>query len=296
VKVVTGVPPGSVLDALARTLAEVLKGNYAVNAMVDNRIGASGILAISTVRSAPRDGSTILVTPSAPITIFPVTYKKLAYNPDTDLMPVSTLTTFDLALAVGPMVPASVTNLREYFSWCKANPKQASFASPGTGSMPHFIGTMTGRLAKIDLQHVPYRGPSAAMTDMLGGTVSAAVVLLGDATEFALNGKCRILGTTGSTRSRYSPEVPTFAEQGFGEYALSGWVGAFLPAGTPPAMVQKLNAVLKTMLSDKVVVAELEHSAQDAHWCTPEELAARIQAERASWSKVVKAMNFTADT
>lgn len=295
VKVLLGVPAGSLVDQIARQVAEVLKKGYAVNTLVENKTGASGILAVAAAKSSPADGRTVLVAASSPVTVYPVTYKKLPYNPQTDLIPVSTLVTFDLALAVGPMVPAEVTNLKAYYAWCKAHPDQSNFGSPASGSMPHFLGSMTARSAGVDSQHVAYRGPSPAVTDMMGGRISAVVVPLVDVLEFAKAGKCRILAVTGDTRSRFVPQVPTFKEQGLGEYAMRVWIGTFLPAGTPAPVVQKLSATLKTALSDKAVIAQFESNA-DVQWCPPEELKARMLAEQAKWAVAVKELNFTAET
>ncbi len=295
VKVLLGVPAGSLVDQIARQVAEVLKKGYAVNTMVENKTGASGILAVAAAKSSPADGRTVLVAASSPVTVYPVTYKKLPYNPQTDLIPVSTLVTFDLALAVGPMVPAEVTNLKAYYAWCKAHPDQSNFGSPASGSMPHFLGSMTARSAGVDSQHVAYRGPSPAVTDMMGGRISAVVVPLVDVLEFAKAGKCRILAVTGDARSRFVPQVPTFKEQGLGEYAMRVWIGTFLPAGTPAPVVQKLSATLKTALSDKAVIAQFESNA-DVQWCPPEELKARMLAEQAKWAVAVKELNFTAET
>jgi tripartite-type tricarboxylate transporter receptor subunit TctC len=295
VKVLLGVPAGSLVDQIARQVAEVLKKGYAVNTMVENKTGASGILAVAAAKSSPSDGRTVLVAASSPVTVYPVTYKKLPYNPQTDLIPVSTLVTFDLALAVGPLVPSEVTNLKAYYAWCKANPALSNFGSPASGSMPHFLGSMTARSAGVESQHVAYRGPSPAVTDMMGGRVSAVVVPLVDVLEFAKAGKCRILAVTGEKRSRFVPQVPTFSEQGLGEYAMRVWIGTFLPAGTPEPLVQKLSSTLKTALSDKAVIAAFESNA-DVQWCPPEELKARMLAEQAKWAVAVKELNFTAET
>lgn len=295
VKVVLGVPAGSLVDQVARTVAEFLRKGYASNTLVDNRTGASGILAVAAAKAAPADGRTVLVAASSPITLYPATYKKLPYNPDTDLIPVSTIVTFDLALAVGPMVPAEVKDLKGYFAWCKAHPDLASFGSPAAGSMPHFVGSMTARSAGVDLQHIPYRGPGPAVTDLIGGRLSAVVVPLVDVLQFSEAGKCRILALTGEKRSRFVPKVPTFAEQGFGEHAKRVWIAAFLPAGTPANRVRELSQALKAGLSDKSVIATLEGNAQEVQWSTPAELKAKIKAERSSWALAAKTLNFTAD-
>jgi len=295
-RVVLGVSAGSMVDNIARQVAEILRPAYAASTFVENKTGAGGIMAVSYLKTLPRDGSTIYVGVSSPLTVYPVTYKKLAYDPDKDLVAVGSLGSFDLALAVGPMVPTSVQDLRGYFEWCKGNPDQAAFGSPGAGSMPHFVGSMSARTAGVELRHVPYRGPGPAVLDLVGGNVSAVVVPLVDLTEFADHGKLRILGTTGSTRSRFVPKVPTFAEQGFGEYAMSVWIAVFVPAGTPDARVQHLRTVLRTGLAQPEVQAAMGKQLQAARWGDATELQQDIRRERASWKKAVDALHFTPES
>ena len=295
-RVVIGVPAGSLVDNVARQVAEVIKPGYAINSMVENKTGAGGMIAVSYLKTLAKDGSNIYVGVSSPITVYPVTYKKLAYDPDKDLITIGSLGSFDLALAVGPMVPASVKDLKGYFEWCKQNRAQANFGSPGAGSMPHFVGSMTARIAGAEVNHVPYRGPGPAVLDLQGGLVSAVVVPLEDVAEFAAAGKIRILGTTGEERSRFVPNVPTFQEQGFGEYARSVWIAVFAPAGTPDAVVANLRKTLKQSLADPAVQAAMGRQLQKAQWGEPEVLNTRIVQERASWKKAVQALNFTPES
>ncbi|QIL83110.1 twin-arginine translocation pathway signal protein [Diaphorobacter sp. HDW4A] len=295
-RIVIGVPAGSLVDNVARQVAEVIKPGYAVNSMVENKTGAGGMIAVSYMKSLAKDGSNIYVGVSSPITVYPVTYKKLAYDPDKDLITVGSLGSFDLALAVGPMVPASVKDLKGYFEWCKQNRAQANFGSPGAGSMPHFVGSMTARIAGAEVNHVPYRGPGPSVIDLQGGLVSAVVVPLEDVVEFAAAGKIRILGTTGEERSRFVPNVPTFKEQGFGEYARSVWIAVFAPAGTPDAVVTNLRKTLRQALADPTVQASMGRQLQKAQWGEPEALNAVIVQERASWKKAVQALNFTPES
>ncbi len=296
VKVLLGVPAGSMIDQVARRIAEALKKGYASSTVVENRTGAAGILAVSGAKSAAPDGRTVLVATSSSVTVFPVTYKSLPYDPPRDLIPITTLVSFDVALAVGPAVPREVTTLKDFFAWCKANPGKASFGSPGNGSTPHFLGSMSAHTAGVDLQHIAYRGPGPAVTAMVGGQLAAALVPLSDLTEFAATDRCRILAVTGDTRSRFAPMVPTFKEQGFGEYAMRPWIGVFLPAGTPAPIVQKLSTTLKAALTDRSVTRPLETIAQEAAWMSPDALRARMAAERAKWAVAVKALNFTPES
>lgn len=295
-RIVLGVPAGSMVDNIARRVADLLKPDYASNVYVENKTGAGGILAVRHLISQPADGRNVYVGVSSPITVYPETYKNLAYNPDRDLIPVGSLGTFDLALAVGPAVPASVTDLKTFFAWCKQNPDKATFGSPGEGSMLHFIGSMTGRSAGVDMRHIPYRGPGPAIIDLVGGMVSAAVVPLSDLTELAGQGKLRILGTTGDVRSRFVPNIPTFAEQGYGEYAMGVWIAVFVAAGTPEPLITQLTQTLKQALSNPAVQEAMGAQLQAVQWLEADALKARIQRERASWKKAVTALNFSAES
>jgi tripartite-type tricarboxylate transporter receptor subunit TctC len=296
VRLITGSPPGSVLDLFSRRVSEGLKPAYARTSFVENKTGASGQIAVSAVKASAPDGATVLVTPMPQMGIFPHTYKKLPYDPQLDFIPVSMGAVFDLAFAVGPAVPASVKTMNQFLEWCKSDPKSAAFGSPASGSTPHFVGVMAARSAKVDLTHVPYRGPTPAIADMVGGQVAAACSTVGDFLSYAEAGRCRIIATTGAQRSRFAPNVPTLLEQGFSDIVVNDWFGLFVPAKTPQALVQRLNATLKVVLADATVTKSLQDNGLQAMWSTPDELAARLKADLARWGPVVAALKFSADS
>ncbi len=296
VRLVTGSPPGSVLDLFSRRVGEGLKPAYARTAIVENKTGASGQIAVSAVKVAAPDGATVLVTPMPQMGIFPHTYKKLPYDPQLDFIPVAMGASFDLAFAVGPAVPAAVKNMNQFLDWCKSEPKNAAFGSPASGSTPHFVGVMAARAAKVELTHVPYRGPTPAISDMVGGQIAAACSTVGDFMSYAEAGRCRIIATTGAQRSRFAPTVATLVEQGFHDIIVNDWFGLFVPAKTPLVQVQRLNAALKTVLADPAVVKTLQDSGLNATWSSSEELATRLKADLARWGPVVSALKFSADS
>jgi tripartite-type tricarboxylate transporter receptor subunit TctC len=152
------------------------------------------------------------------LTIYPHIYKKLSYDPATDLSPVSIACVFDFGFAVGPAVPESVKNINDFMAWAKANPAQANFGSPAAGSTPHFVGALLGRHAGVEIKHVAYRGTQPAMLDLLGGQIAAVSGPIGDITQHLPTGKVRILATSGAKRNRFAPNVPTYAEQGRKEF------------------------------------------------------------------------------
>lgn len=181
--IVTGFAAGGTSDTTCRRIAQKLSPDYAKSAVVENRTGAGGQIAVSYVKGRPADGATILQTPTSILTIYPHIYKKLPYDPMVDLTPVSIACIFDFGFAVGPSVPASVKTVPEFLAWAKANPTGANFGSPAAGSTPHFIGALLGKKGGVELKHAAYRGTQPAMLDLLGGNISAVSGPIGDITD-----------------------------------------------------------------------------------------------------------------
>jgi tripartite-type tricarboxylate transporter receptor subunit TctC len=296
VRVVTGFPPGGTSDTICRRLADKLRGSYARNAVVENRTGAGGQLAIDLMRAAPRDGSTILQTPASMLVIYPHIYRKLSYDPFNDVTPASLGCTFDFGFAVGPMVPASVRNVAEFVAWCKANPDKANYGSPAAGSTPHFIGALLALGTKTDMKHVAFRGTQPAILDMIGGQIAAVSGPVGEFTQHVLAGKCRVIATSGEKRSRFAPEVPTFAEQGYRDLVFREWFGFFLPGKPEAAVVARANAAIRAALAEKDVIDGLATMGLEAESSTPEALAALTRADHERWAPIVKTIGFTADS
>jgi tripartite-type tricarboxylate transporter receptor subunit TctC len=296
VKVVTGFPPGGTSDTICRRVASKLAPGYGKSVVVENRVGAGGQIAVQSFKSAPADGTSILQTPMSMLGIYPHIYKKLQYDPATDVTPVSLGATFDFGFAAGPAVPASVRNIPEFLDWCKANPNQANFGSPGAGAVPHFIGVLIGRSAGIDLKHVPYRGTQPAILEMIGGQIQAVSGPVGEFIQHVAAGKCRLLATTGAVRSKFAPSVPTLLEQGLKDMAFNEWFGFYLPAKASPEVVQRANAALRAALAEREVIEGLETMGLESKSSTPAELAAMLKADTERWGPVVKAIGFTADS
>jgi tripartite-type tricarboxylate transporter receptor subunit TctC len=294
-KIVTGFPPGGTSDTICRRVADKLRTGYARNSVVENKTGAGGQIAIQSMKSAPADGSVMLQTPMSMLGIYPLIYKKLPYDPVADVLPVSLGCVFDFGFAVGPSVPPSVQSVPEFLAWCKANPGQANFGSPAAGSVPHFIGTLLGHSAGIDLKHVPYRGTQPAILDMIGGQSPAVSGPVGEFTQHVAAGKCRVLGTSGAKRNKFAPTAATFTEQGLKDMAFNEWFGFYLPAGATPATVQRLNAALRSALATPDVIDGLAAMGLEAASSSPAELAAMLKADNERWSPLVKAIGFSAD-
>lgn len=296
VKILAGFAAGGTVDTLARRVATQIAGGYAKSAVVENKTGAGGQIAITTLKAAPADGATLLVTPMSMLGIYPHTYKKLPYDPVADVTPVSLGVVFDMGFAVGPQVPASVKTVPEFLEWCKAYPTGANFGSPAPGSVPHFVGELISRAGKVDMRHVGFRGSQPAILDRLGGQIAAVSAPVGEFLPHLQGGKLRVLATSGATRNKFVPGVSTLVEQGLQDMVYGEWFGFFLPGKAPAEVVQKANAAIRTALADKDVVAGLAAMGLEARSSTPAELAALLKADGDKWGPIVKAIGFTAES
>lgn len=295
-RIIVGFPPGGTTDAFARRIAEKLRGVYAANVVVENKPGAGGQVGVITVRDAPADGSAVLFTPGSMITIYPHTYPKLQYK-TSDVLPISTGLYTAFGLGVGPAVPASVTDLKGLIAWLKANPAMANYGTPGAGSMPHMVGALLDKAAGLDMKQIAYRGSGPAIIELLGGQLPMFTSPIGDYLQHLPSGKLRLLAVTGKQRSKFAPNVPTYAEQGFPELTMEEWFGFFMPARTPVAIASRLNDALKTLIPAKDV----------ADFAAPiglvptvsgsiEEFARTVKADSDLWGGYVKRIGFTAES
>lgn len=292
-RMVVGFPPGGSADLIARALAQNLSG-YAASVLVDNKPGAGGRLAIEAVKAAEADSSTLLVTPSSMMALYPHVYRRLNYDPLADFAPVAMVASFPFVLVVGPMVPDNVRTVADFVAWCKSHPKQAAYASPGGGSTPHFAGVALARAAGVDLLHVPYKGGAPAMTDVIGGQIAANMAVISNALPHIQSGKVRALAVTSPRRSTLLPAVPTLVEAGFPEVAVTEWFGVFLPRRVAPEWVVRANRAVLDAMKSRAVGDVLQKAAFDpAAPMAPAEVASFLKTDLARWGQIVKAAGFT---
>ncbi|SFP35562.1 Tripartite-type tricarboxylate transporter, receptor component TctC [Variovorax sp. PDC80] len=298
VKIYYGFPAGSAGDSVARRIGEKVAGSaYSRNvAVVDNRPGAGGRIALEVLKSAPADGSVLALSPFSCTSIYPHVYSKLSYDANKDFAAVSIGAVMHHGLAVGPKVPTSVVTVRDFLAWAKANPQEANYGSPAAGSTPHFIGALLGLTANVDLRHVPYRGSVPGITDVVGGQIAAMVTPSGDFLANHRAGKLRMIATSGRQRSPFSPEVPTFAEQGFAELTTEEWFGFYAPAQTPAAAIARANAAVNAAVKERAVIDSLGVVGLIARGSTANEMAMSQQAEFERWGPLVKRIGFTAES
>ena len=288
-------PAGSIPDIVARRVAEQLSGRYAQRALVDNRPGAAGRIAVNALMLAPADGTTVLLAQGAIATVYPYLYAKLAYDPAVDLQPVSLAGEMTLGLAVGPAVPDSVANVRDLVEWMRRNPKLANVGSPGAGTLPHLLQAMLFREADVAWQHVVYSGGPPAMIDLLGGQIAALVLPEGLLRQHRAAGRLRVLATSGAQRSAYLPDVPSLVEQGYRELVVREWFAFFMHGRVPAAMVDATSQALRLAIARPELAAAFAESGMVAASSTPAALAARIAAEQRVWEPVIRAAGIRAE-
>jgi tripartite-type tricarboxylate transporter receptor subunit TctC len=290
VKILVGFAAGGTADLIARVAAEKMKDSLGVPVIVENRPGAIGRITAEAVKSAPPDGTLIMVMPIGPMAVVPHVYKDIPYDPIKDFTPIAIGATFQFAIAAGPASGAKTW--ADFAAWAKANPGKASYATSGAGSLPHFFGVLLGRGIGVEMVHVPYKGSAAYINDLIGGQVPAAVDAIADLTELHRAGKVTILASSGSKRSTALPEVPTFAELGVKNVEAMGWFGFFAPAKTPKPIVDALNRAINKALTSPDVVAKLSGIGMDPATGTPEEFAKIVAADYAKWGPIVTASGF----
>jgi tripartite-type tricarboxylate transporter receptor subunit TctC len=294
-RLLNGYPPGGVTDIMCRKLSERLSGIWARHVIVDNRSGAAGRVAVEVLKAAPPDGSAMLVTPGSVVMMYPHVYKNLSYDVFADLTPVSVVAVSAFALTIGPAVPASVSTLPEFTTWCKSHPSGANCGNAGAGSFPHFMAVLFAREAGIDLIHVPFRGGAPALQAVMAGDVAAALVTEGAALQLRRMGKARILATTNAERSAFLPEVPTFSEFGYSNLSQREWFGAFMPPKTPADLIASVAQSLGDALQKPDVREVWNSAALSPEASSPLELKAVLRRDYDFWGPIIKASGFTAE-
>ena len=285
-------PAGGTLDSLARTLAEELKSRIDAPVVVDNKPGASGIIALDSLVASAADGKTILLAPFAVPVLNPLTMSRRLPIFGKDYLPVGLAGRYSFAIAVAPAHPAR--SVKELMAWLKGNPAKSAFGTSALGNLPHFIGLSLGEAQGIDWLPVGYKGSPPLKVDLMGGHIASGISSDADFLNEHRQGKLRILATTGATRSTIIPDVPTLRESGF-ELEAQGWFGIFVPAGTSPNAIQVLNGHLVAIMQLPDVREKALQLGLDPATSTPQQLRELVQSDSRKWGPVVKASNFKID-
>jgi len=276
---------GGSSDVLARAAAESMSHGLGQQIAVDNRPGAGGQIGAESVASATPDGYTVLFGTNGTLGIGPALYKHLRYDPEHDLAPVGILHKLPLLLIVNPSVPAK--DLKELIAYARENPGKLSFASAGVGSVSHLAGELLKEEAKIDILHVPYKGGGAAMPDLIAGRVSMMLETIPNALPSTQSGQMRAIAVTTKERSKAAPNIPTLAESGLPDFDVSAWTGLFVPAGTPDAVIDRLNAETRKIASDPRYVDLVHKMATNVTSSSPHEFGLFVRDDVARWKKVI---------
>lgn len=261
------------------------------NVVVENKPGAGGRLSMSILKDAPRDGSVMVIAPNALTVMQSIVYAgKLNYDIRKDFVPVAKVAAVPFGLAVPASLP--VKNSAELVAYMKANPAKATYATSAAGGHAHFGGLMYGKTTGIDWQMVAYKGGAPLMTDLVGGFIEAGIDTLVDQIEYHRSGKVRILGVFSEQRYPLAPEIPTLAEQGLSNLVLEGWYAAYMPAGTPPLIVKKMEQAFSRVLANPDVKAKLNRTAIEPSFLSSKDVITLQNKEMLQWEPVVKASGF----
>lgn len=290
IRVVVPYTPGGVSDAVTRLVMQKLSERLKQPVVVENQAGANGQVGSNTVARAAPDGYTLLVVVAAHA-INPSLYPKMSYSPLQDLTGVSQFGHIPLLVVSSAQLPP--TTLKDFVSWTKANPKNATFASSGAGSGAHLSAELFAQTAGVDLTHVPYKGMAPALPDLFSGQVAMAFDSVQTMMPHAKAGKLRALAITSGKRWTAAPEVPTMAEAGYASMTGGSWIGLLAPAKTPKAILQKLSAETQAALDAPDVHAKLIEFGIDPVGGTPDAFDAFIKREHTRWAEVIKKANIT---
>jgi len=285
VKIVVPSAPGGGTDIVARLLAQSFSKALGQNYIVENKPGAGNLIGIETVARAPADGYTLLFVAS-PLVLNPILFKKVNYDPIKDFSPISLAATAPNILVVHPSTPA--TNVKEWVELAQKGQNKLSYASAGVGTSPHMSMELFNAMAGIQTLHIPYKGTTPAVTDLLGGQVNAMFSNALTVMPHIQSGKLRALAVSGNRRLELLPDVPTVMEAGIAQYVSLQWYGLLAPSGTPSAVIQTVNREMVKALQSKDIKDKLASEGAEPAGSTPAEFGNLIKNDFDKWSKVAK--------
>ncbi|MCC7483425.1 MAG: tripartite tricarboxylate transporter substrate binding protein [Burkholderiales bacterium] len=293
IRVICPFPPGGTTDVVARLVAQKLTEAWKEQVVVDNRVGAGGIIGTELAAKAPADGYTVLLGSITTHAVNPALYKKLNFDPVKDFSPVTLVVSSPQLLAVHPSVAAK--SVKDLIALAKAKPGQFNYASAGVGTSPHLTFELFKSMAGFDAVHVPYKGTGPAITELVGGQVQMMITGVVALMPHVKSGRLRGLAVTSARRAAALPDLPTVAESGVPKFDVSSWFGVFLPVGTPRPIVMKMNGEIRRIVEIPEVHRTLVSQGAVPETSTPEDFAAYVKSEMARWGKVVRDTGARAD-
>ncbi len=288
IRIAVPVPPGGSNDLLARIVAEKLAASMGQPVVVDNRPGASGNIATEFVAKSAPDGYTLLMANTAHV-INPSLFPKLPYDPVRDFSPVALMVSVHFALVAHPSVPAR--SVKEFIAYARSQPGALTFASAGNAAPHHLAMELLKSTARVDLTHVPYKGAGQFVPALVAGEVSSVIGAVNSLLPHVRSGRLRALGMAGSRRTPLLSGVPTIAEAALPGFALDNWGGMLVPAGTPRAIIDRLNGEIVKALRDPQIVDQLAAQGIEVIGSTPEEFQELMKTHLAKWARVVREAN-----
>jgi tripartite-type tricarboxylate transporter receptor subunit TctC len=292
VRVVIPFATGGSNDIVGRFISDQLSKRLGAPFVVDNRGGAGGTMGTDIVAKAKPDGYTLLLI-STPHTANSTLYKKLAYNPVKDFVPIARLGTAQQVISVYPGLP--VKTLPEFIAYAKARPGQLNYVSSGVGSSQHLVTEMFTNLAGLKLMHVPYKGAGAALADVAAGHAQLSIGTVTQALPLLRGERMRPLAVSGAKRAPVVPDVPTASEVGLSGFDADNWWGFLAPAGTPPEIVQKLSSVLADILSKPETIKKLAEESATVAYMPSDAFAKFMETETIKWAKLIQQLKLQAE-
>lgn len=286
IRLIVPYPPGGTADVMARLVGLRLGDVWGRSVVIDNRGGAGGNIATEMVARAESDGYTLLLCNAPVLAINPTLYKKVKFDPVRDFAPVGPIAEVPLFLIVHPSVPAK--NFSEFFAYVKSRSGKINYASGSVGSTTHLAAELFKTMTKVAMTHIPYKGSGPALAAMAAGEVTIMFELMPSAMPFVKSERLRALAVTSSKRSPLMPELPTIAETGLPGYEVASWFALCAPAGTPRAVVSKVNADMVSLIKTSEMQERLLKLGAQPLTMAPGEFGSFIKAEIVKWSKVVK--------
>ncbi len=291
VRLIVPLSAGGGMDTVTRAVATPLAGRFGHNVVVDNRPGGGGSIGAEITREAPKDGHTLLMA-SATFVIHPLLYPA-RYRPTTEYAAITQVTRQPYVLIVHPRIPAKT--VAELVAFSRANPDRINYASAGQGSLIHLSTELFKVRTGARMNHIPYKGMGAAYTDMLAGRIEAAFPSIISVLPHIKGGRLRALAVSSTTRAAALPAIPSVQETGVRDFDVSQWYGLFAPAGTPRAVVDRIQREVSAILKTAEMQKRMAGDGSDPVGSTPAEFTAHVKAESARWAEVIRKSNIKAD-
>jgi len=290
IRIIVPYPPGGITDIVGRTIGDRIARELGQSVIVENKAGAGGSIGASEAARAKPDGYTLFIGTSATNGTNPSTFATLNYDAVKDFEPVALVASAPLMIIISPQIPAKT--LDEFIAYAKENPGKVSYATTGTGGSVHLTTEQFAMQTGIKMTHVPYRGSSPALTDLIGGHVDVMFDNVPSAAPLAESGKVRALAVTSETRSVLAPDVPTVAETAVPGFDSASWIALYAPAGTPANAIDALNKAVNQGLKDQALLEIFRKAGLEARGGSPDNLGKHQSTEIEKWAQVVKAIGY----